>query len=55
MRANIKLASVATDILGRSGRDMLTAVVKGEDNPKELSNFARGRLKSKKEKLHLCS
>src|SRR5262249_50864059 len=27
--ANIKLASVATDILGRSGRDMLEALVRG--------------------------
>lgn len=48
---NIKLASVATDILGRSSRDMLIALVKGKDNLKKLSDFARGRLKSRKEKL----
>ena len=31
--ANVKLSSVATDILGKSGRDMLAALVAGEDDP----------------------
>jgi hypothetical protein len=31
--ANIKLASVATDVLGPSGRTMLQAIPAGEDDP----------------------
>ena len=49
--ANIKLASVATDIMGKSGQDILSAIVSGEDDPNKLTNLARGRLKSKKESL----
>lgn len=45
--ANIKLSSVATDILGVSGREMLTALVAGEDNPETLAELARGRLRNK--------
>jgi transposase len=44
---NIKLASVATDILGASGRDMLHALGDGVDNPGLLANLARGRLRAK--------
>ena len=49
--ANIKLASVATDVLGKSGRDMLAALVAGETDQGRLSELARGRLKNKKEDL----
>ena len=45
--ANIKLAAVATDILGRSGRDMLQALVSGEADPAVLADLARGRLRAK--------
>jgi transposase len=45
--ANIKLASVATDVMGMSGRDMLRALIAGETNAKKLAELARGRLKSK--------
>jgi transposase len=45
--ANIKLASVATDILGASGRDMLRALAEGQDDPKALANLARGKLRDK--------
>jgi transposase len=45
--ANIKLASVATDVLGASGRDMLAALLGGEQNPIVLAELARGRLRAK--------
>jgi transposase len=44
---NIKLASVASDILGASGWDMLTAIVAGETDPQKLAEMARGRMRSK--------
>ena len=37
--AGIKLSSVATDILGRSGRDMLTALVSGTHDPEVLADL----------------
>lgn len=45
--ANLKLAAVASDILGKSGRDMLDAVVDGQEDPEVLAALARGRLRSK--------
>jgi transposase len=45
--ANIKLSSVATDVLGVSGRAMLDALVSGTTDPKLLAELARGRLRSK--------
>jgi transposase len=48
--ANIKLASVATDILGKSGRDILEALVAGTVNAAaltQLAQLARGRLREK--------
>ena len=45
--ANIKLGSVASDILGKSGRAMLTAMVKGQENPDELADLAQGQLRLK--------
>ena len=44
---NIKLAGVATDILGASGRAMLRALGDGIDSPGALANLARGRLRDK--------
>lgn len=49
--ANLKLSSVASDVLGRSGRDMLTAISQGQEDPVELAALARGRLKEKSEQL----
>jgi transposase len=49
--ANIKLASVATDVMGASGRDMLRALIAGTTDAKELAKFARGRMKAKIESL----
>jgi transposase len=45
--ANIKLASVATDILGKSGRDILQALVVGTEDPAALAHLAQGRLREK--------
>jgi transposase len=45
--ANIKLASVATDIMGKSGRDMLDALVHGQSDPALLADLARGRMREK--------
>jgi transposase len=45
--AGIKLGSVAADILGVSGRAMLTALVAGQRDPKVLAELARGRLRAK--------
>jgi transposase len=44
---NIKLASVASDVLGVSGRDMLAALIAGKTDPEELAKLARGGLKEK--------
>lgn len=46
--ANIKLSSVATDILGVSGRAMIEAMLEGVEDPRELAELAKARLKNKK-------
>ena len=45
--ANIKLAAVATDILGASGRQMLEALVAGSADAAALAELAQGRLREK--------
>jgi transposase len=45
--AGIKLATVASDVLGASGRAMLTALVGGTTEPTVLAELARGRLRAK--------
>src|SRR5436309_2141417 len=52
--ANIKLASVATDVLGASGRDMLDALIAGETDPEKLADRARKRLRAKIPALQLA-
>lgn len=49
--ANIKLSSVASDVLGKSGRAMIEAMIAGEENPELLSELAQRRLKNKKADL----
>ena len=44
--AGVKLASVATDILGASGPAMLEALVAGTTDPAVLAELARGRLRA---------
>ena len=46
-QANLKLGSVASNTLGVSGRQMLEAILAGQDTPEQLAQLARGRLKSK--------
>jgi transposase len=46
--SNIKLASVATDVLGVSARNMLEAIVAGENDGQVLAELAQGRLRSKR-------
>jgi transposase len=45
--ANIKLAAVATDIAGKSGRQILAAIVGGTTDPAALADLARGRMREK--------
>jgi transposase len=52
--ANIKLAVVASDILGKSGRDMLNAMMEGERDAEALAELARGRLRAKLPDLRLA-
>lgn len=49
--ANIKLATVATDVMGVSGRAMLKALLEGQTDPQALADLARGRLRAKRPQL----
>lgn len=45
--ANVKLASVASDALGVSGRAMIRALISGETDPGRLAELARRRMRGK--------
>lgn len=45
--AAIKLGSVASDILGSSGRAMIEALIAGERDPDRLAELAKGTLRNK--------
>jgi transposase len=45
--ALIKLSTVATDIMGKSGRAMLEALIAGQRDPKVLASLAKGRMRVK--------
>jgi transposase len=49
--ANIKLDSVLSDLLGRSGRDILAALVAGETDPVRLAALAQPGVKCPRAKL----
>ncbi len=49
--ANIKLSSVATDVVGASGRAMLEAMVNGVEDPGVLADMAKGALRRKRASL----
>jgi transposase len=49
--ANIKLASVATDVVGASGRAILEQLVAGTADPSALAQLAKGSLKQKRGEL----
>jgi transposase len=50
--ANLKLAAVATDIMGTSGREILAGLVAGTSEATTLAQLARGRLREKIPQLH---
>ena len=52
--ANIKLASVATDVFGVSGLLMLRALVDGKATPQEMAQLAKKKLRSKIPELELA-
>lgn len=45
--ANIKLGSVASQVMGVSGREMIEQMIAGQDDPAVLAQLARGRLREK--------
>ncbi len=51
--AGIKLGSVATDILGVTGRKIIRALIAGEQRPEWLADKALSRLRNKRDELRL--
>lgn len=51
---NIKLGSVATNILGKSSRAILDAIVAGTSTPEALANLAEGKLRAKLAELKVA-
>jgi transposase len=49
--ANLKLGSVLSDVLGKSGRAMLQAIVAGETDPARLAALAQGTARTKTAEL----
>lgn len=49
--ANVKVASVLSDILGKSGRAMLEAMIAGEADPERLAALAQGAARKKHAQL----
>jgi transposase len=49
--SNIKLSSVVSDLLGKTGRAILEALVQGEERPEVLVELARGSLRGKRDHL----
>jgi transposase len=52
--ANVKIASVATDWLGVSGRKILREMLDGEQDSKKLADLCRGRLREKIPQMELA-
>ena len=49
--ANIKMRSVLSEVLGKSGKAILRAMVEGENDPDKLANLAKGSARRKKAEL----
>src|SRR5229473_5824107 len=49
--ANIKLDSVLSDLMGKSGRAMIEALITGETNPAKLASLADRRVKASPEEF----
>ena len=47
--ANIKLGTVVTDIMGKTGRAILEALSAGRDTPEQLAALAQGSIRTKKQ------
>lgn len=52
--ANIQLGAVASDILGRSGRQMIEALIAGEQDIETMAQMARRRMRAKLPQLRLA-
>jgi transposase len=52
--ANIKLSSIARDVVGVSGRTMIAALAAGEEDPAKLAAMARGKLRPKVDELTMA-
>ena len=50
-QAQIKLPSLVSDLLGKSGRRMLDALIQGIEDPTELAAWGERRLRATKEQL----
>lgn len=50
----MKLASVASDVFGKSGREILRALIQGQASPEAMAKLARGRLRNKVGELALA-
>ncbi len=48
---NLKLGSVVTDLMGKSGRAILAALLAGDTDPARLADLAEGRLRAKRAQL----
>ncbi len=51
---NVKLSSVVSNIVGKTGRDILSAIAIGRKSPEDLADYARGTLRKKKQQLALA-
>jgi len=49
--ANIKLASVASDVLGVSGRAMIQSLIAGKLSPEQMAELSRGKMRVKRPQL----
>jgi len=49
--ANIKLASVVSDVMGVSSREMLAQLIAGQDDAAQMAQLARGRMRDKIDEL----
>ncbi len=49
--ANIKLTSVASDVMGVSGRAILEAIIQAQTTPEQMAELAYGRMRDKRDQL----
>jgi transposase len=49
--ANLKLGSVLSDVLGKSGQAILQALIAGESDPEKLADLAQGNARKKRREL----